>query len=183
MYGLVNSSLKNMVIEHFGPQVWERVLVESGAPRDSFLTMRSYDDATTYSLVAAASRVLDEPVETCLEMFGQYWILTTATESYGELLDATGVDLVDFLTNLNGMHDRVSSTFLDYLPPNFRLSRLSGNHYELDYVSQREGLESFVIGLIKGLAIRFGSKVEFLSQRDETVTSGSHTVFEVWIEK
>jgi len=182
MYGLINKALKDMVTERFGTQVWQRVIDESGVPQDAFLTMRSYDDEITYSLVTAASKVLDAPAETCLEMFGQYWVLVTATESYGMLLDAAGDNIIDFLENLNALHDRITSTFLDYLPPTFNLERLDTNRYEIHYISQREGLDAFVVGLLQGLATRFETKLVLISQRSEPVVQGSHTVFEVAIE-
>ena len=66
MYGLINSALQNMIRDKFGDEEWEKVLAASGVPEDSFLTMRSYDDALTYQLAGAASEVLGAPVETCL---------------------------------------------------------------------------------------------------------------------
>jgi hypothetical protein len=79
-----------MILEKFGEDQWHKVLSTSGVSEDSFLTMRRYDDSITYSLVGAASDVLGAPVETCLEMFGEYWVLETATKSYDTLLNATG---------------------------------------------------------------------------------------------
>ena len=75
MYGLINNSLKDMIRDKFGEEKWQEVLNTSGVPEDSFLTMRSYDDALTYSLAGAASDVLGAPVDACLEMFGEYWVL------------------------------------------------------------------------------------------------------------
>ena len=62
MYGLINSALQNMIRDKFGDEEWEKVLAASGVPEDSFLTMRSYDDALTYQLAGAASEVLGAPV-------------------------------------------------------------------------------------------------------------------------
>ncbi len=62
MYGLINSALQNMIREKFGDEQWNKVLARSGVPEDSFLTMRSYDDALTYQLAGAASEVLGAPV-------------------------------------------------------------------------------------------------------------------------
>ena len=61
MYGLINSSLQSMIREKFGEEQWNNVLKASGVPEDSFLSMRSYDDAITYDLVGAASEVLGAP--------------------------------------------------------------------------------------------------------------------------
>ena len=78
MYGLVNSSLQSMIRKKFGDETWNKVLSASGVPEDSFLSMRSYDDTVTYELVGAASEVLGESAESCLEMFGEWWVLETA---------------------------------------------------------------------------------------------------------
>jgi guanylate cyclase soluble subunit beta len=180
MYGLINNSLQEMIRERFGEEQWQAVLAASGVPEDSFLTMRSYDDSVTYSLAGAAAEVLGAPVEACMEMFGEYWVLETASKSYGMLLDAAGEDMVSFLRNMNALHDRITSTFLDYVPPQFYVEE-RGEHHLIHYVSKREGLMSFVVGLLKGLAARFNSEVTILSQTEMDVASGTHAIFEVRI--
>lgn len=180
MYGLINNSLKGMILDRFGEEQWQQVLAASGVPEDSFLTMRSYDDSITYSLAGAASEVLGAPVEDCLEMFGEYWVLETATKSYNMLLNAAGGDMIEFLGNMNALHDRITSTFLDYVPPEFFVEQQNGNHL-IHYVSQREGLTPFVVGLLKGLAQRFECELTILSQTQRQVDKGEHTVFEVAI--
>ena len=58
MYGLINNAMRSMIREKFGDEQWDRIQEASGVPEDSFLTMRSYDDAVTYDLVGAAAEVL-----------------------------------------------------------------------------------------------------------------------------
>ena len=181
MYGLINSSLQSMIRKKFGDEAWNNVLSASGVPEDSFLSMRSYDDAVTYDLVGAASAVLGAPAEDCLEMFGEWWVLETAAKTYGPLMDAAGQDLVQFLTNMNALHDRITGTFINYVPPEFRVESLEGGRHRIDYISKRQGLSPFVVGLLKGLAARFDSELEIHSQRAEPVSSGEHTVFEVTV--
>jgi heme-NO-binding protein len=178
MYGLINNSLKDMIREKFGEEKWLEVLKNSGVPEDSFLTMRSYDDALTYSLAGAASEVLGAPVDTCLEMFGEYWVLETATKSYGILLDAAGTDMLEFLGNMNALHDRITSTFLNYVPPEFYVEEKDGGH-QIHYISKRKGLTPFVVGLLKGLAIRFEHTLTILDQCEVDVEQGTHTIFQV----
>lgn len=180
MYGLINNSLKNMILDQFGKDQWQKVLTTSGVSEDSFLTMRSYDDSITYSLAGAASEVLGAPVETCLEMFGEYWVRETATKSYGMLMNAAGQDMIEFLGNMNALHDRITSTFLNYVPPEFFVET-KANYHLIHYVSQREGLTPFVVGLLKGLAIRFNSTLTIISQSEVAVDHGAHTIFEVEI--
>lgn len=181
MYGLINSSLQNMVREKFGDDKWAQVLKKSGVAEDSFLTMRSYDDAITYRLAGAASEVLGAPLEACLEMFGEYWVLETASKSYGTLMDASGDTMVEFLRNMNSLHDRITGTFLNYVPPEFLVEDLGSHRYKIHYMSKRKGLTPFVDGLLKGLAIRFGSTLEIHSREDIEVGEGTHTVYEVTV--
>lgn len=181
MYGLINSALQSMIREKFGDDQWQQVLEASGVPEDSFLTMRSYDDKITYDLAYAAADVLGAPVAACLEMFGEYWILETASKSYGPLMDASGTTLVEFLGNLNALHDRITSTFLNYRPPEFRVETLENDRHLVHYLSEREGMVPFVIGLLKGLAQRFDSELAILNQEDLETPEGVHATFEITV--
>lgn len=179
MYGLINSALQQMIRERFGDEQWDRVFKASGVPADSFLTMRSYDDAITYDLVGAASEVLGQPAEACLEMYGEYWVLETATKTYGSLMEAAGDNLVEFLGNMNALHDRITGTFVNYVPPHFQIESLDENRHRIHYISKRQGLTPFVVGLLKGLATRFDTELEIVTQEAVPVSSGEHTIFEV----
>ncbi len=182
MYGLINSALQNMIREKFGDEKWAEVLEKSGVPEDSFLTMRSYDDEITYKLAGAASEVLGAPVDACLEMFGEYWVLETASKSYATLMDASGNSLLEFLGNMNSLHDRITGTFLDYVPPEFMVENLEPPRHRIHYLSKRKGLVPFVDGLLKGLAIRFGAELEIHSREDMNLADGTHAVYEVSVK-
>lgn len=182
MYGLINSSLQNMIRKNFGDGTWDKIISESGVPLDSFLSMRSYDDEITYKLVGATSTVLNTPASECLRLFGHHWVLEVAGKSYGPLLDAAGNDMVEFLRNMNALHDRISGTFVEFVPPQFKVEEVTDGHYNIHYLSTREGLSPFVYGLLEGLAIRFNSELTILKQTDVPVENGEHTVFEVMVE-
>lgn len=160
MYGLINKALKTMILDGHGNDVWNRIIMRSGVSEDSFLSMQRYDDSITYALVGATSEVLEASAEDCLEIFGHYWATVTAPSAYGMLMDSTGNDLIGFLENVNGLHDRITSTFVGYIPPHF-VVKADSNEVCLRYESQREGLTPFVIGVVKGLAERFKQKVHF----------------------
>ena len=155
----------------------KKTLEASGVPPDCFLTMRSYDDSIVYDLVAATSRVLAAPAEKCLELFGRYWLLNSAPRSYSNLLEVTGQDLLEFLENLDALHDRITSTFTDFKPPTFRLERHSENKAKLHYISTRQGLTPFVEGLLYGTAERFSVSLDIVDTESLPVGKGEHTVF------
>ena len=181
MYGLINKAMQSMICEKFGDEQWDRIQAASGVPEDSFLTMRSYDDAITYDLVGAAAEVLGAPVDDCLKMFGEYWVLETAAKSYGQLMDASGETMVEFLGNMNALHDRITGTFLDYVPPEFEVEELGDQRHRIHYISKRQGLVPFVVGLLSGLSQRFNSELEIHHQEQLDVEHGTHAIFEVSI--
>jgi guanylate cyclase soluble subunit beta len=124
--------------------------------------------------------VLGAPVATCLEMFGEHWVLETASKSYDMLLDVAGHDMISFLGNINALHDRITSTFPDYVPPEFAVEK-HGETYLIHYCSKRQGLTPFVVGLLKGLAVRFNTELTIVSLTELEVTQGAHTRFEIEI--
>lgn len=181
MYGLINSALKSMVTESFGEAKWQAVLQASGVPEDSFLTMRSYDDDISYQLVAASAEVLETPAADCLEMFGRYWVLEVATKTYANLMDSSGTSLLEFLENLNALHDRITSVFLDYAPPEFRIVHGEDGVHQIHYISQRDGLTPFVDGLLCGLAQHFDQELTVLNLEHRHRPEGTHAVYQVTV--
>lgn len=181
MYGLINKALKSMILERFGEQQWLAIKQAAGVDEDSFVTMRSYDDQVTYQLAGAASEVLEAPVEACLEMFGQYWIEEVATKSYGSILDIMGDNVEDFLASIDSLHDRISTTFINYVPPSFSVAPAPDDHLTVTYVSQRVGLTPFVVGLLSGIGNRFDKSIDIVKQTTKQDDSGETTEFLVTV--
>ena len=180
MYGLINSALKSMINEQFSADTWEKILAVSNVPNESFMTMRSYDDQITYDLLGAASEVLALPADKCLELFGEYWVLESAPREYGSLLDACGANFIEFMSNLNTLHDRITTTFLDYRPPEFCCEEREGHHTVI-YRSPREGLVPFVVGLLKGLATRFNCELNILGIEKIATERGTEAEIKITI--
>ena len=122
--------------------------------------MDAYPDDITYKLVGAASEVLGIPASAVLEAFGEYWVLYTAQEGYGPMLDAGGKTLREFLENLDALHARVALTMPELRPPRFRLVPIDDTSMRLEYHSMRQGLAPMVIGLLRGLSVRFNTAIE-----------------------
>ena len=160
MYGLVNRAIEQLVVSMKGEAGWRGVCAHAGLAADGFVSMQDYDDDVTFRLVRAVSARLGLPPEQVLEAFGEYWITYTAAEGYGALMTAGGSHLREFLGNLNEMHGRVETIFPQLRPPVFRVEDVSDTEYRLYYASERAGLAPMVVGLVKGLAKRFGQSVE-----------------------
>jgi guanylate cyclase soluble subunit beta len=179
MYGVVNRSLKELILIHHGEERWQKVLELSKVPGDSFLSMQSYDDQVTYDLAQAVAAELAISVDDALRAFGVHWVEHTMVHHYDALARAAGSNLLQFLENLNVLHDRISSTFLEYRPPRFDIQHLSHNRVEVLYSSQRVGLTPFVEGLLEGLSKRFNEPIDILSIESLPTQSGTHSRFEM----
>lgn len=165
MYGLVNRAVEDLVTHKFGPATWEEVKARAGVDVEVFVAMSPYPDAVTYSLVGAASEVLGLPAQEILEAFGEYWMLYSAREGYGELLDLMGHDVPSFLEQLDDVHERLKLSFPDLVPPSMAVSDVSDASLVVHYRSDRAGLAPFVVGLLRGVGARFGRPVEVSLRR------------------
>ena len=168
MYGLVNRAIEGLVCRDFGDDAWMRIKAKAGWSGSSFVSMETYPDALTYSLVGAACEELSLPPEAVLEAFGEYWTSYTIEEGYGSMLSAMGDNLEDFLDNLDSLHARIGLSMPGLVPPSFERETLSDGSSVLHYESEREGLAPMVTGLLRGLTKRFSVDVtiEMLEVQD-----------------
>jgi hypothetical protein len=160
MYGLVNVAIRELVVRSYGADTWSRVPEKSGVDAGAFVAMRSYDDATTYALVGAASEVLGVPAGQILEPFGEHRVLFTAKGSYGAVLDVCGRDFVEFMRGLDAMHGRTTVSFPELRPPVIEVRAAADGSMRVVYRSERAGLAPMVVGRQRGLAKRFGQDIE-----------------------
>lgn len=159
MYGLVNKAIQDLVIKGYGEEAWKEICKMSGFEDEDFVGMEPYPDALTYQLVGNVSKLTGMDASKILEVFGEHWILYTADEGYGDLMDLSGSNFVDFLSNLDMLHERISNIMPDLAPPQFSTRNRTNNSIELEYRSHREGLIPMLYGLIKGLGKRFDMEV------------------------
>lgn len=159
MYGMVNQAVRGLVLSAFGEESWRAIYTEAGSP-ESFISMENYSDDITYGLVAAAEKHLNMPAAEVLHAFGKFWVSDIALTHYGTLMSASGGNFVDFVHNLDHMHQRIRVTFPDYTPPSFRVQKKSPGVLQVDYYSEREGLLPFVKGLFQGLALHYKITLE-----------------------
>lgn len=169
MYGIINTSIEELVIEKFGAPIWEEVLLKSGVGKPIFLSNEAYDDAVTYQLAAATAEVVGISIETVLLEFGKWWILSTCQKRYGSMLKTGGGNLAEFLMGLPSFHDRVQLMYPKLSPPQFKIEKIVDQHYRVHYYSKRPALQEFMRGLLYGLAIYFNveANVELMQSRNQ----------------
>lgn len=157
MYGLVIKAIEGMVLKNCEASVWEAIKIKAEVKENTFLSMQYYPDHIVYDLVNAASDILNIPGEELLRQFGRHWILFTAKEGYGPLLNAAGATVQECIMNLDSIHARIAYTMPELKPPSFQCLEHSFHHFEVRYFSDREGLAPMVIGLLEGLGEMFGT--------------------------
>lgn len=167
MYGMVNKAVRGFVLKNFDEPTWGRIHTKAGVD-ENFIAMQTYDDDVTYNLVGAAHEELGIDVPVILHGFGEYWVSDVATASYADLMKKTGVGFIDFVKNLDHLHERIRTTFPNYKPPSFRVKELQPKTLQVDYYSHREGLLPFVEGLFKGLADHYGESITIAQIADDS---------------
>lgn len=133
MYGMSNRAIQELITSEFGEPAWIRAKARAG--------VGSSPDAV-------------------LERFGEYWVGYAARQGYRDLLRSRGESLFSFIARLDDLHSRLLLVFPRLRPPSFRAQRLDDECVRLDYISERDGLAPFVVGLIRGLATLFGEAVQ-----------------------
>ncbi len=159
MYGLVNKAIRDLVINGYGEEKWLEICQLSDFEDEDFIDMETYPDSLTYNLVASASKVSGVDSSKILELFGEHWILYTADEGYSEIMNLTGNTFVDFINNLNILHERINNLMPRLNAPHFQSRNETPNSIELEYRSHREGLIPLLRGMIIGLGKRFEMEV------------------------
>lgn len=156
MYGMVHRAARQMIIEHHGEASWAQILANSGLGDDSFISANVYSDDVTMVLLGAISEFANESVTFVLNEFGKYWIEFAYKGDYRSVMNMTGNDLFSFLGNLNRMHDSVQLSIPGARLPTFIAENAQAQSIDVTYISEREGLEPFVEGLLIGLMKHFG---------------------------
>jgi len=138
--------------------------------------------ALKLGVVMPASAELGVPADALLESFGEYWTLYVAEKGYGSLLDMAGDSLFTCLQHLDRLHVKVKESYPDLQPQSFRFEELGADTGLLHYHSHREGLAPMVIGLLRGLATRYGTPVDIAVVKDRR-NGADHDIFQVTLRK
>lgn len=164
MYGMINQAVRDLVCHQAGDDTWLDVCREAEIDPEGFEALTPYPDALTYKLVGIAARKLNMTPDVVLHNFGRHWVFFTAEQGYGEVMRMFGKDFRSCLANLNRMHGHMGAMMPQLKPPRFTVVEDSPKAITVHYFSEREGLGPMVVGLLEGLAEKFGEKisVEFL---------------------
>lgn len=178
MYGLINRAVQDVVVAQGGEQSWRAVCEKAGLDTSLFIAFEQYPDAQTYALVGAASEVLGKTPAALMEEIGAYWSKFTVQQGYGHLFEMAGDSFRQVLHELNNIHARLMVTLPNLRPPSFDCVEREDGAIILRYYSERPGLSPLVVGLLRGLAARFGQEVA-VTQTVSRQTQPEYDEFEI----
>lgn len=160
MYGLLNSALREYVVNRYGHDTWTTVTAKAKVGDQIYGRMTSYPDSVIYDLVATVSEETGESQDSVLENFGESWVKYTDQNGYGSLFSIAGDSLREFLLSLDELHAKVGRSFPNLVPPQFRFGAIDANTLRMHYISSRKGLCPMIPGLLRGLSVKFNTPVE-----------------------
>lgn len=174
MYGMVNNFLQYTIIDLYGVESWNKISISAQLKNDLHFELQEYDDKITYDIIFAASQIVDEPVESLLFNLGCYWVPYTCSGLYSSYYNRVNNSL-DFITEINQLHDDVRSEMPLVKPPAFRIERLSRDSGRLHYMSERPGLRPFLQGVLQGLAEFYGETLSMDIEDPTRFPDSRHT--------
>jgi len=177
MYGMIHKAIGAMVTSKYGEDTWDVILKKAKMNQSSIISLNQYPDDVTLKLVSTTADVLKIDINNCLYEFGISWIEQATSGPYKQLFEVYGPDLLTMLSNLNTMHDSITSSFQAYIPPTFSISNNGDNEFKVTYQTGRIGLESFVLGLIEGMGRYYQIKLDVKQLTNTTSAKGQTTVF------
>ncbi|KAK7488573.1 hypothetical protein BaRGS_00020190 [Batillaria attramentaria] len=149
-YGQIHVVFKEMVLEKYGEDVWNKVLDKAKMDGEKdFLQFKNYPDPCFVGLIAAIIHCVGETKDTVLEEFGYFFIKYCLSFGYDNMLRTLGGDIVSFVQNLDSLHSLLSLTYKGINPPSFRCEETESGELLLHYYSCRAGLSPLAVGLIR----------------------------------
>ena len=155
MFGMIHRSARDMVLEHFGQVAWDQILDEAGLDDGAFVSVQSYPDEITFRLITTAAATAGLTVDQTLQAFGRHWIRAADKGPHANVMTILGGSLLESLMNLDRMHASIQIAMPDAQLPQFVILSQDERAIKLAYYSKRDGLESFVLGLLEGLLNRY----------------------------
>ncbi|XP_064636922.1 guanylate cyclase soluble subunit beta-1-like [Lineus longissimus] len=163
----VKQALEDMVIAHYGDETWDEVRAENVNRRNSgIIPCSTSDEHLTATLVNDIAKVVGLSTGEIWEMFGERFFEFCEEAGYDKIMQVLGGTLVEFLQNLDAMHDHLATIYPGMRAPSFRCMESTSGDIDLSYHSERPGLEHIVVGLVKSVAKELNGKDVDVTIRD-----------------
>ena len=162
MNGAMFNSLARFVEKNY-PEVSFSDLCQKASLRTNiFAELTWYPDKDFFNLMEALSSRTQKEATTLWREFGKETFLYFA-EIFGDYMkNITSLD--EMLTMVNKIHYSISRDGLG-TPPRFEFKKVSGNHFEIRYTSNRN-LGDFFLGMLEGAAKYFETSVKIIGRKE-----------------
>jgi hypothetical protein len=180
MYGLVHKSFQEFMESNFKGELPE-LFVKNHIERKNYRTLSNYEDKELLDTLTALAELTGTELDTILNRFGRHFFHCTAAGKYQDILGFFGGDVLSLITNSDELHARFQSTFFNYQPPSFTITFETEHNYLVTHASARLGLESFVEGLLMGIAQHYKENIEITLIEKSVNPEGQESKFRlVW---
>jgi hypothetical protein len=161
--GIVFSEFIEMVEDVFGPEVADRIIMDSHLPSGgAYTSVGTYDHSEMLALVQRLAELTDSSVEELVRRFGQH-LCGRFARLYGSFFQGAE-GLFDFLETIDEhVHVEVQKLYPDAELPRFSTQRPDPNTLVMTYESKRP-FAALAHGLILGSIDHFGEAVSVVME-------------------
>ena len=167
MYGMIHKAARAYAIQHLGEPFWLSFSEQQGFAETDFILSQTYSDEMTLAMIGGLAEAAATPPAEFLRGFGRYWIEFARSGVFAHLMPMGGDTLPTFIGNLNRMHTGLAVTMPGSRMPSFYILGDTPEALRISYVSERDGLEPFVLGLLEGLCTMFDVQADVVHTPDE----------------
>ena len=159
MKGIVVDCLKELVVESFGQETWEKILVKSDVdPKKNYKITDDVDDELVLKMFGSTCEVGNMTFEQACNVFGDFWVEKYTQKYYPEFYKGVKSSK-EFLIKLDAIHATMRKRIKNAQPPKLSYSWKDDNTLIMVYDSYRDLTELFA-GAVRGLANYFNEKVD-----------------------
>jgi hypothetical protein len=158
MKGTIHYCLEESIIKTYGEEAWGKIMTSLGHPEDYSYGIRIRDDideVQSIELFVLAANILNEPLGTIFDVFGEHWCVDYSPRVYGVFYRGMS-STKDAITKLDHVHEVVTGHIKGAYPPRFEYNWKNDDILEVKYISDRNLIDLF-ISLIKGLDKKFNN--------------------------
>lgn len=154
MKGIVFTSLADMVEEHHGMELWNKVLKKSKvASKGIYTSGKTYSDSELFSLVQVLQKELDVDTDDLIRNFGMY-LFSVLVGKHPNFYEAEST-FIGFLKSIKDViHVEVKKLYEQSTVPRFTYEKEGGNTLTMHYHSPRK-LCMLAEGLIYAAAEKY----------------------------
>jgi Haem-NO-binding len=159
MKGVVFNLLEAFIAEGFGQEKYEEILgLCPLATKEPFVGPGTYPDTDLFTIAGKAAEVLGVPLPDALRAFGKFCFPRLAAKV--PTLVATHTSAESLLRSVEGViHVEVRKLMPNAVTPSFAYAEATSGELVIEYRSARK-LCWFMEGLLDGLALHFGERLE-----------------------